>query len=102
MRSTRSATRPTSVSSLAARPGSGAVVAAASSDRRTRDRASCASATVCRVIPTSQAGSRALSGSNRDRPRQAATNTCWVTSSASARVPSERSAIVCTSADQRR
>ena len=65
-------------------------------------RRSCASATTCRVMPSSQAGSRDRVGSNRCRLRHASTNTCWVTSSASVTLPSERSATVCTSADQRR
>jgi hypothetical protein len=60
---------------------------------------------VGRLVPrdtTSQPARVPLDGSNRSRPRHAATKTCCVTSSASAGLPRERNASVCTSADHLR
>jgi hypothetical protein len=53
-------------------------------------------------MPVSQARSGERVASYPERPRHALTKTCCVTSSASVASRSERSASVCTNADQRR
>ena len=79
--------------------GGGALVASSVAIRRCLLRAWCASTTLLRVMPSSQAGRLARSGRKLCRPVQAATNTFWVTSSASLASPSDRMATVKISAE---
>ena len=68
---------------------------------RSRSRAAHRSATLLRVMPSSHPGRLPAAGLKPPRPRQAATNTCCVTSSASSRSPRVRSATAKTSGDHR-
>src|SRR4051794_11608434 len=74
---------------------------AASEFRASRLRDANRSAIRCLAIPVSQAPREPVNGSKLDRPRQAETKTCCVTSSASDRSWSVRRASVKISPDQR-
>ncbi len=67
-----------------------------SASSRSRLREASRSAICRRVMPTSHAPSAPRSRSSPARPRQARTNTCCVTSSASCGTPRRRSAMACT------